>query len=211
MNSRAFLVSLIGCALVSLLSSATAHANFVTWHLQNVSFNDGGTASGFFTLNSARLIVTDVDITTTPGTTFRSGITIPTSFHYTPETVGYMTLSSTGSAAYSVLDLVVPPPGPSSPSQRGLFLFADSSLLDQDTRTTALTILASTEVDFLNDTRQGISGSLTSTVPEPRVLVFLVVGIVILMRRGLSSNVRRHFATAEIASATASACVVGSA
>ena len=169
-----------------MLGSVTAHATLVTWYLQNVTFNDGGAASGFFTVNSTRLIVTDVDITTTPGTTFKSGITIPTSFHYTPETVGYMSLTSTGSAPYSVMGVVVPSPTPAGLSQRSLFLFADASLLDQGTGSQPLALSGSIETDFLNDTRQGTGGNLTSAVPEPRALVFLIVGMAILMRRALS-------------------------
>src|SRR4051794_9553685 len=53
-------------ATLSLLVTAPAHAALITWTLENVAFDDGGTASGFFTLDPTKAdSVSDFDILST--------------------------------------------------------------------------------------------------------------------------------------------------
>ena len=54
--------------LVTACFISSAHAAVVTYHLQNVVFDDGGTASGFFEYDtSTGAIITNDSIVTTPG------------------------------------------------------------------------------------------------------------------------------------------------
>jgi hypothetical protein len=67
-------------ASLFLLAAAQAQAAPLTWRLQNVDFDDGGTAIGFFRYDPAAPpcgnpdecigVVPDFDITTTPGFAF---------------------------------------------------------------------------------------------------------------------------------------------
>jgi hypothetical protein len=63
---------LVILATLSLWVTAPAHAAVITWILDNVAFDDGGTASGFFTLDPAKAdSVSNFDIVTTrPGLAF---------------------------------------------------------------------------------------------------------------------------------------------
>src|SRR4051812_18078620 len=57
-------------ATALLLAASTSHAALVTWTLQDVAFDDAGTASGFFTLDPTQAdSVASFDITTTAATT----------------------------------------------------------------------------------------------------------------------------------------------
>jgi len=67
-------------ALVFVGAIPVAHATVVTWELDNVRFDDLGTASGFFTLDDHMPgLLKDFDITTTAGSSNPH-------FHYTPAT-----------------------------------------------------------------------------------------------------------------------------
>jgi len=67
--------------LGALLSAASiANGGELTKELSQVTFDDGGTASGFLTLDTDSRLITDFDIVTT------SGSTISTSFDYLPTT-----------------------------------------------------------------------------------------------------------------------------
>jgi len=67
--------------IAMLISVAPAtHANSVSWEIVNLSFDDGATASGRFTLDTTTNLITDFDISTTAGNT------LTTAFEYTPST-----------------------------------------------------------------------------------------------------------------------------
>jgi hypothetical protein len=67
--------------IAMLISVApTTHANSVSWEIVNLSFDDGATASGRFTLDTTTKLITDFDISTTTGNT------LTTAFEYTPST-----------------------------------------------------------------------------------------------------------------------------
>ena len=79
-------VSLLMVAVVFLFVSVPSHAVLVTWTLQDVTFDDGGTASGFVTFDpsvpdipglSNAQYLSNFDIKTTAGTVFT------TPFEYT--------------------------------------------------------------------------------------------------------------------------------
>src|SRR5690242_2828715 len=70
-----------------VFAGGSAQAVLVTWTLHNVTFSDGGTASGFVTFDPSvgedlnplnRSYLTNFDITTTAGSVF------PQTFEYTP-------------------------------------------------------------------------------------------------------------------------------
>jgi hypothetical protein len=68
-------------SVVLLITASASQATVVTWYLQNVTFDDGGSASGFFTIDTdTDWGLTDFDIKTT------SGGSITSSFEYTPAT-----------------------------------------------------------------------------------------------------------------------------
>lgn len=67
------------CALGLLLTATAAQADSITWTLQDVTFSDGGTASGTFTTDSTSGDLLSWDITTIQTTTSYTG------WEYTPE------------------------------------------------------------------------------------------------------------------------------
>ncbi len=60
-------VVVAGLLAATLAGSVKAEAGVIDFTLQNVTFNDGGTASGTFVANSSSGKVQSVDITTTAG------------------------------------------------------------------------------------------------------------------------------------------------
>jgi len=68
-------------SVVLLVTASASQATVVTWYLQNMTFDDGGSASGFFTIDTdTDSGLSDFDIKTT------SGANISSSFEYTPAT-----------------------------------------------------------------------------------------------------------------------------
>ncbi len=64
----------LGLVAVLLLGATSARSAVVTWHLDGVVFEDGSTATGFFTLeDSAPGFLSDYEITTTPAAGFPAG------------------------------------------------------------------------------------------------------------------------------------------
>ena len=55
-------------AASTLLFAAAAHANPVTWNLQNWTFNDGGTASGSFVFDASTGHYSNISVLSTDGT-----------------------------------------------------------------------------------------------------------------------------------------------
>jgi hypothetical protein len=60
---------LIGSAALAILAAASApvHASVIDWTLEGVTFDDGGTASGTFSIDSSTGHLLSYDITTTAG------------------------------------------------------------------------------------------------------------------------------------------------
>ena len=56
--------------LGALLFALPAHANPITWHLDGVAFDDGGTANGSFVYDADTNIYSDVSVVTTAGSAF---------------------------------------------------------------------------------------------------------------------------------------------
>ena len=69
-------------AMAALLASTASYAGPLTWNLTDVTFDDGGTASGWFTYDADTNALSDWAITTTDGSVL-SGAT------YTPAGYGY--------------------------------------------------------------------------------------------------------------------------
>lgn len=73
-----------------LLAMASAHAGPITWHLNSVMFNDGGSESGYFVYDMATQAFADWDVTSQAG-----GLT--SGFLYGPNTS--VALANTGTCA----------------------------------------------------------------------------------------------------------------
>jgi hypothetical protein len=81
-------------AAVLVLAASTARATLITWALQNVTFEDGGTANGFFTVETSAVpqscpagctwILRDFDIKTSPKAPLFRGYEYTTSDIYFP-------------------------------------------------------------------------------------------------------------------------------
>ena len=77
-------VALAGLAAGLVLGAVPgARASSILWTLENVTFDDGGTAHGTFTTDSATGGLLGFDIVTTPGTTLAG-------FTYNPQTVNFV-------------------------------------------------------------------------------------------------------------------------
>src|SRR4051812_47408077 len=79
--------SLLLLLTMTFLGTFNAHASLVTWNLEGTRFNDGGVATGFFTLtDTPSVALSDFDIKV-------SGGSWP-SFEYTPASAGPQALFS---------------------------------------------------------------------------------------------------------------------
>jgi hypothetical protein len=67
---RTFPAFLVSTACMLTLGLASANADPIIWSLTDVSFGDGGTASGSFVFDATSASFGAIDITTTPGTEF---------------------------------------------------------------------------------------------------------------------------------------------
>src|SRR3954469_5357360 len=56
------------CSVMLLVGASAAHAELVIWEFDGVTFNDGATAQGQFTVDTDLKSVTDFDIFTSAGT-----------------------------------------------------------------------------------------------------------------------------------------------
>ena len=113
----------------------SAEAALVTWTLRNVTFNDGGTASGFFALDPTQTDASvNFDIKTTAGTSITS--VFPRPFEYTPSNSFTDYVSDPTSSELSFLTTADDPscsPGPLHFScGHALFLLFDGPGLPAD-------------------------------------------------------------------------------
>jgi len=183
--------------------SVPSHAVLVTWTLQDVTFDDGGTASGFVTfdpsmpyipgLSNSRYL-SNFDIKTTAGTVF----TAP--FEYTPK-------NTDASEPYYVHFFSAP--GPISPRHGLPQRWLDIHVLNVFPATGGSVAILG---DFSGETFVGedissgngvqhrsiTGGSLIGVVaPEPSTLGFVAIGMALLAL--VSSRCpRRFFASAEV-------------
>ena len=156
--------------------ASSASADIVTWTLQDVTFNDGGTGSGFFDYDTATGLATNFDIDTTAGTllpafhyTTANSINFPISNLFSPDSLVWVT---NGFTRYINLAF----DGPlSTPGVRLL-------------RTEA-PISGSWECNNCDILRQVTGGGATGTagVPEPAAWALMVVGF-----GGLGAVLRRR-------------------
>ncbi len=68
-SAQRVIVVIASCLLILLLSGG-AHADPIVWTLEDVTFDDGGTAIGSFKYDAGANLYSDVAITTTLGTSF---------------------------------------------------------------------------------------------------------------------------------------------
>lgn len=164
-------ISAVATAFVLLVASSLAQAVAVTWVLEDVSFSDGTTVTGFFTLDSDAIgVLGDFSLVTESG--LRSG------FVYTPDSVTFSQVNMNGVIVATPDDV--------------LQLWITGSLFDQNALPTvpapslvlngAATIPSSSEHDFgsAGNIRYVAGGSIVA-VPEPSRFAMLVAGIGLLL------------------------------
>jgi hypothetical protein len=164
-------------ASLFFLAASQVQATLLTWTLQNVNFDDGGTAIGFFRYDPTTPpctvsfdcigVIPDFDITTTPGFAFPN--------EYKPQAAGgraFIVFASPTGIGIG---------GDSGAGGTQLNLLFDDSL-PPDGGTVRLASGSSetfAEPD-ISARRQMISGSVT-TIPEPASSLFVALGGALLM------------------------------
>jgi hypothetical protein len=78
----------LGVAAAATVATA-ANATELLWTLQDVTFDDGGTASGSFEFNTATLAYTDINMTTTTGTALTGSTYTAFDIYSTPRDYGF--------------------------------------------------------------------------------------------------------------------------
>jgi hypothetical protein len=152
-------------ALALLPAGSSAQAAVITWTLQNVTFDDGGTASGFFDYDTTSGRAENFDITTTGGSELLS-------FHYDSSSSQFF-----AAQVYAPNDLL----WIESNSLRYLDLGFDGAL--DAPGTVALTnhggaLGWSYECDNCTDVRYVTDGSVTgrAAAPEPVGWALMLIG-----------------------------------
>ena len=161
------------------LSVPLASAGTILWTLENVTFNDGGTASGSFDYNADTNTFSSIDIITTAGSAF-SGATYLAVDPGKPSTsMSLAVVPNAGSANIGtpVFDLFF-----SSALTDGGGIIALNDVLDEGTCTT-------TGCTSAIGLRSVTTGSV-SAVPEPSSYCLTLIGI------GLLGMMRKCFVTA---------------
>lgn len=149
-------------SVVALASAGSAQAASIVWTLSNVTFDDGATASGTFTVDSVTGQTTSVNISTTAGllsaftydgmnSQIFSNNLFPNSFlaAHVPNIDRYLNLTFTG---------LLTAPG-SNPLALGIFPNPSSF-----------------ECNNCNVVRYAISGLATAAVPEPATWAMMIAG-----------------------------------
>jgi hypothetical protein len=170
--ARALVVS-VEAAVGVFFFITTGQAALLTWELQDVSFNDGGSASGHFTIDPSVLLsefecsgppcfkVTDFDVTTVGGS---SGVP---PFQYTPSTASLQVSVNPFSASFSGQPDVV----------LQALRFDTGVAFNSIART--LSITSGVEVSSNRTNRSVAHGALVA-VPEPSALLCLAVWLALL-------------------------------
>jgi hypothetical protein len=199
---KVLLSAALGLLLLGAMTVASAH--LVTWQLKDVGFDDGGSITGFFTLDNGGL--TNFDIKTMGGT---SGIP---PFEFTPESLKCREpgVCDEGTAAASanwlMLQHFLPRQEPDQPIQgdQALQLGFEQPLSDEGGTVSVHSKTSATgsflSVQDYNNTigyirREVVSPVVTGTiiipppsVPEPSTCISLLLGIGVLLIRKLNST-----------------------
>ncbi|MBM3729187.1 MAG: hypothetical protein FJW40_27660 [Acidobacteria bacterium] len=157
-------------SLVAALLASLCPAAPVQWNLSGVTFDDGGTATGFFRYDSDFADYTDIDITTTDGAAFggaryRWGV-----FPGSPDGLGAAPRIVRDSTGEPLLLLLFTLPLDSSEKTIALGLFPAELLCDDRF------------CDSLTTLRSIVSGSVTRAagVPEPATAGLAAGGVLLL-------------------------------
>ena len=169
------------CLMCLMCGAPVADAKLITKLLHDVSFADGGEATGSLILNTNSNRITDFDITTT------SGNRIPSSFHYLSETARITQDSNeSGGSGWPFSFLQINAEADESAGGRQLFLAFDGPV-DADTATSILDgntlgqVSYELEIEGQSLHRQrAISGDgsiVSSPIPEPTTIACLGLGL----------------------------------
>jgi len=150
----------MACAVLGAATSAGAA--ILTWTLQDVTFVDGGTASGSFVYDTASHATSDWDITTTAGTTLAG-------FHYQPSGgLVQIDVFSTNTLLFAA-----------SPSFSSYLYLHFAGPLTAAGGTVALLTVRSPQGSLEAGPPVGRavqSGSVSAVVPEPGVWALMILG-----------------------------------
>jgi hypothetical protein len=171
-NSTIFTTLNIAATLILLFAGTAAQAALVTWTIQSFHWNDGGTASGFFVVDTdspPQSVVTQFDINVTAGNV------VTTAAEYAPNTTVDGTLSYTHDGIHAFLNGVIGEDRALTFEMPDItVLTSGSTSLDTFTNESAL---GGNQLRFLS------AGSVTAAiVPEPAVLGLLAAGLAVLAR-----------------------------
>ena len=170
---------LLLAALLSIILGGTARADIITWTLNGVTFDDGGTASGFFRVNTVTHQVTAWDITTTAGSLLPG-------YHYSSA------LPNQNFSNYSTNTLLVDDPSSNE------IEFAFNSSFGTATANNTLFPAGSYEYEPSTGNQRTPSGAADGTLANPGplpgggLLSYLIVGF-----GGLAAYRRKAFAWAK--------------
>jgi hypothetical protein len=171
----------IAAVLLCIMSSA--HADVIKWTLQDVTFDDGGTATGFFSVDTATGQLTDYEIATHEGT----GPPFLGAFYSLgPPFFSQLIPGSAGAnSAVTFIQFVASCGGCDQ-----LTLLFDKNLLTRSSSVRFANGTGSGEgiIEFpgILFTRSITGGSITTTVPEPSQLtIFLVILLGLLVSRAV--------------------------
>jgi hypothetical protein len=145
---------------IAMFSSiGNAHAAIAEFVVTNMKFDDGGTASGHFSVDTTTLLFTDFDVLTTPGSVITS------SFEYTPKT-----------AHISALNFQYP----------YVTLISNAPALGPDARWMPLDLTSTprwVEAQFLDQSsplRIATGGEVIGQIPEPAGIVYVLSGLLMV-------------------------------
>lgn len=170
--------------LALALCAPVSFAVPITWTLNGIVFNDGGTAMGSFSYDAATNTLSDIMITTTPGS-IRSGAT-------------YTSALDIMTAPEEELSFITPPPPIQENASQRLTIMLDEPLSDAGGTidiafVTELTCLQGLGCSFFTGSEPGLDlrfdfpseGFVTTLppdngeVPEPAALTLLGLGLLI--------------------------------
>jgi hypothetical protein len=175
--------------VIALFAFGYAEAELITWTLNDVRFDDGGTASGYFSIDpdhmtvpsDPRLLrVANFDITTTAGSVFVAS-------HYTPKSVAFPPILFSDPSKFSISFCNCPPD--INPTNYIVFIDVNADILSS--RGT-FPILTATSQEFVSvpGTRRFVTeGTMTGVgpivprvfVPEPASANLLSLGVLLLI------------------------------